>query len=1582
MGNTQTDRGATGRDDASPPISSTFGRSSTIRKSQTTSSTLSSRLRKPGSPGYEIATDTKSQCNRLRETNDNPMTTSSPKEKEPDERTSQNTEVLSQRDLNESFQIKEYQVKRQTTDQHREKITDQHKEKITDQHKEKITDQHKEQITDRHREKITDQYKEKITDQHWENTTDQHRKKITDQYWENTTDQQRENITDQHREIITDQHREKTTDQYKENTTDQHRENITDQHWEKNTDQHRENIADQHWENITDQQRENITDQHWENITDQHWENITDQYWEKMSDQHWENITDQHREIITDQYKEKITDQHWEKTTDQQRENITDQHWENITDQHRENITDQHWENITDRQRENITDQHKEKTTDQQREKNTDQHSENITDQHREKITDQYKEKITDQYKEQITDQYMEKITDQHKEAEEDGLSSDDGKPYPLSMQDKIKISRIQITKNENKHNENTQSVSLELSQGSFHERRVIMETTAQQEKVGEDASSPGLDRGPHPFSTQENIENLQIQISNKEDYQDEVALKSIQMLSPTSVLDQEKMTNNAENEKESVRERCRQTTTLRRSKSVREPRSTLYSCQSPLKESIGFRPRSDMTCDIRLYDNNSDDKIMVNSCSAQVANRRFYPGISEGTPEKIVKPTTSPHPQRRCDNSTGDTDQLDVCPIQEEKWEICLQHPKSSDTDNDVVPNKYSERTYLKLSEPQKQTYISEEATPPSSLPALPKQTELVDHFVSYSYSDQPAIETGPTFSTQENIENSQIQISNKEDDQDEVALKSIQMLSPPSVLDQEKMTNNAENEKESVWERCRQTTTLRRSKSVREPRSTLYSWQSPLKESLGFRPRSDMTCDIRLYDNNSDDKRKVNSCSAQVANRRFYPGISEGTPEKIVKPTTSPHPQRRCDNSTADTDQLDVCPIQKEKKEICLQQPKSSDTDNDVVPNKYSERTYLKLSEPRKQTYISEGATPPSSLQALPKQTELVDHFVSYSYSDQPDVETGPTHVCTRRHDRKENKPTFQSLITSRQSIPVDKPVVEEILPRTYTSSSRLTQNRSEKLILSEREMIASSRRYKTVGQPVNEKTSPRKYVSARALGQMKSEPAKRNPSDIESTAKSRGYLAIGQSLVEEASPRAYESSRRSFLTQNERPRITTSDLESSTTSCEPLAVKRTPATKGLQRSMTMQDKSRTSVSKMFNPYMPQLSESRDTQTFSNMSMKSTGSMPRNNYKKATRRICSDSDSQVTSRRYRTTDVKALSYQREPTQATMMLVPKNSIGVWKFGEDNFFTTVPKAWSVSDCIAHVRNKIGRFGYGDLDLWIKNRCIMLDKGKSLSDYPGLKSLYVIRRPSSRDPHPFHQTSRPDDTDPFSDDTCVAMPCGHAVSPENLYLYAWKKIQNGGIEVTCPAIPDINKPGEQCSKTWEFKSISKLACLSNDENNLFCSKLFSNVLEKEANIYLCPVCNEAIFSSCKTAFKCFNCEKSGASFSFCVRCNRTTIGENCYNPECQESLPKIRALLKNCGTRTLVDVPNCPSVRACPVCHCIIEYDEGESCKHMTCPRNSCQTKFCFICLKVKTDKYYWPCGGAYQACNPSPRQII
>ncbi|XP_060074750.1 uncharacterized protein LOC132554449 [Ylistrum balloti] len=326
---------------------------------------------------------------------------------------------------------------------------------------------------------------------------------------------------------------------------------------------------------------------------------------------------------------------------------------------------------------------------------------------------------------------------------------------------------------------------------------------------------------------------------------------------------------------------------------------------------------------------------------------------------------------------------------------------------------------------------------------------------------------------------------------------------------------------------------------------------------------------------------------------------------------------------------------------------------------------------------------------------------------------------------------------------------------------------------------------------------------------------------------------------------------------------------------------------------------------------------------------------------------------------------------------------VPWNSIGVWRFGENDLFVTVLKSWSVSKCIENVRRELkenGDNGVFQLDLWVKNRSIMLDDQKSLSDYPGLTKLYVVRRPKFRNAPLRFQTSDNDVTDPFSDDTCVRMECGHAISPENLYTYAWNKITNGELEVTCPAIPDDNRPSEQCAKLWTFKSICSRACLSCDETNLFLTKLFLNWQDKNKNVYLCPKCDEAQQDTCeRSVVKCRYCK-----YSFCVRCLGSVgvMFKTCQNSECKQSIPKVKQLLVNCSMRTLVGVPNCPSVRACPVCNCVIEYDEVESCKHMTCPRKFCQTKFCFICLKVKTDKYYWPCGGAFDPCTPAEIQII
>ncbi|XP_033726098.1 E3 ubiquitin-protein ligase RNF19A-like [Pecten maximus] len=352
------------------------------------------------------------------------------------------------------------------------------------------------------------------------------------------------------------------------------------------------------------------------------------------------------------------------------------------------------------------------------------------------------------------------------------------------------------------------------------------------------------------------------------------------------------------------------------------------------------------------------------------------------------------------------------------------------------------------------------------------------------------------------------------------------------------------------------------------------------------------------------------------------------------------------------------------------------------------------------------------------------------------------------------------------------------------------------------------------------------------------------------------------------------------------------------------------------------------------------------------------------------------------MSKRRHDNEDTRVSKFKKHNSQ-TPVSVPADQIGVWRFGEDECFTSVKKKWSVSHCITYLINKLEEADdcdCSDLDLWVKNRCIMLDKDDSLSDYPGLTKLYIVQRPESRDAPTKYQTTDDDVIDPYSDDMCVLMTCGHATSPDNLYAYAWNQINNGAIEVRCPAIPDDHRPTDQCASLWTFKAICARACLSNDEINLFLSKLFSNWLERHKNVYLCPSCDEAQDDSCgRSVVKCRYC-----GHSFCVRCLRF-VDENektCTSSECKQSIPKIRSLLRNCSMRTLVGVPNCPSVRACPVCQCVIEYDEIDSCKHMTCPRNTCQTKFCFICLKVKTDKYYWPCGGAYEKCVPAGRQMI
>jgi hypothetical protein len=66
---------------------------------------------------------------------------------------------------------------------------------------------------------------------------------------------------------------------------------------------------------------------------------------------------------------------------------------------------------------------------------------------------------------------------------------------------------------------------------------------------------------------------------------------------------------------------------------------------------------------------------------------------------------------------------------------------------------------------------------------------------------------------------------------------------------------------------------------------------------------------------------------------------------------------------------------------------------------------------------------------------------------------------------------------------------------------------------------------------------------------------------------------------------------------------------------------------------------------------------------------------------------------------------------------------------------------------------------------------------------------------------------------------------------------------------------------------------------------------------------------------------------------------------------------------------------VLQVPNCPSVRACVQCGILIEHTAA--CKHMMCI--ACKTEFCFICLKRRVDSK-WQCGSYNSQCTPAPVQ--
>ncbi|WAR17317.1 RL40-like protein [Mya arenaria] len=221
-----------------------------------------------------------------------------------------------------------------------------------------------------------------------------------------------------------------------------------------------------------------------------------------------------------------------------------------------------------------------------------------------------------------------------------------------------------------------------------------------------------------------------------------------------------------------------------------------------------------------------------------------------------------------------------------------------------------------------------------------------------------------------------------------------------------------------------------------------------------------------------------------------------------------------------------------------------------------------------------------------------------------------------------------------------------------------------------------------------------------------------------------------------------------------------------------------------------------------------------------------------------------------------------------------------------------------------------------------------------------------------------------------------------MPCGHVVGPESLTAWCRSLLSAGKFEFRCPYKETPSSPF--CDRLWEFFTIKRLAVLTKAEIKEFETKTTENYLRKAVGIQDCPSCKSYCERKRKTDQRviCPICTKEkGKLYEFCWFCLKPwlTAGngtKDCGNACCTGEDPR-KKIIKDCPKKTVIGVPNCPAVRACPSCGLLIEHKDA--CKQMECP---CGQKFCFICLQKANARGQYQCGTWNFKCAIAPIQTV
>ena len=210
-------------------------------------------------------------------------------------------------------------------------------------------------------------------------------------------------------------------------------------------------------------------------------------------------------------------------------------------------------------------------------------------------------------------------------------------------------------------------------------------------------------------------------------------------------------------------------------------------------------------------------------------------------------------------------------------------------------------------------------------------------------------------------------------------------------------------------------------------------------------------------------------------------------------------------------------------------------------------------------------------------------------------------------------------------------------------------------------------------------------------------------------------------------------------------------------------------------------------------------------------------------------------------------------------------------------------------------------------------------------------------------------------------DPFPDPSMprrVKMSCGHATGPSSLTAYCRSIIDQGGFELSCPALVDGDTT-KKCNHVWEYPEVRLIARLTDEECHWFESKIAERAAMLYCDMKECPGCKSFIERGDLTNLRvtCSICTKKngGKNTYFCWQCLKEWTGPvtssvQCGRDDCMHpDIPSIRdaSPMELCG----IEVPN---RRACPTCGKVVEHDGG-GCKNIICPR--CKIEFCFLCLE-------------------------